>query len=343
MEEVDTPLREASNRNSDEMMEQLMNRLERLQAPRKEFKPPTYNGETDVELFLTQFKDVAIMNRWEPLETLLHLRGCLQGKATECGREATLEETFDSLRGRFGISPKQAKDILKTIRKKPQQSFHEISSEISRLVQIAHPRESAEFKRDTMLDTFSTAVVHTPLRHHLLAKPHNTLAEAVAICEDYVRVNDTKARLAAATSETEPTTSKEISVLQGQMEAMKRMIVELTQARQPPPPLPTQSYAYQEKTRQAKPGPCFHCRGEHLKRNCPYLPPRTAPPNRPPVHQTQQVACNYEQSEQRVQPEPAWQGADNSHNQQRVQPEPAWQGAENSQAQLSENFQGLAQ
>ena len=136
LDEVDTPVRER-NREVDngELMEQLINRMERLQAPRKEFKPPTYSGETDVELFLTQFKDVAIINQWEPLETLLHLRGCLRGKATECGRETTLEDTFESLRGRFGISPKQAKETLKTLRKRPQQSFHEVSSEISRLVQ----------------------------------------------------------------------------------------------------------------------------------------------------------------------------------------------------------------
>ena len=215
-------------------------------------------------------------------------------------------------------------------------------------MQIAHARESAEFKRDTMLDTFSTAVVSTPLRHHLLAKPHNTLAEAVTICEDYLRVNDTEARLAAATSDTEPTTNKEISALQDQMETMKRMLLELAQARQlpppPPPPPPTQSYAYQDRQRQIKQGPCFHCRGEHFKRNCPYLPPRSAPPNRPPLHQSQQLTTpGYRPAEPRAQPEPAWQGADNSLTEPRVQPEPAWQGVESSQTQPTENFKGLAQ
>ena len=134
VEEVDTPLRESiRDRDNTELVDQLVDRMNELRPTKKDFKPPMYNGDTDVELFITQFQDVSIVNRWEPLETLLHLRSCLQGKATDCGRETTLHDTYSSLRARFGLTPKQAREQLKTIKKKPKQSYHELSSEISRL------------------------------------------------------------------------------------------------------------------------------------------------------------------------------------------------------------------
>ena len=317
MEEVDTPMREnIRDRENRDMMDQLVERMTQLQAPKKDFKPPTYNGETDVEIFLTQFKDIALINRWEPLETLLHLRGCLQGRAVDCGRETNLQDTYDSLRARFGLTPKQAREQLKTIKKRPKQSYHELSSEISRLVQIAHSGESAEFKKNTLLETYSTAVVYAPLRQHLLARPHDTLAEAVAISDDYMRIEDTKARLAAATGGVEPT--GDMSSIQEQLNMMKQMIVELAQNRPPT----TQSY----QQRQVKPGPCYHCRGDHLKRNCPHLPPRTAPPNHQPAQLT--TTHNYGQPEQRNKPEPAW---------------PTTNQVQAQQTQPTENYQGLAQ
>ena len=87
MEEIDTPVRYSiREREGGELVEQIVNRMAEMQVTKKEFKPPTYNGDTDIELFLRQFQDMALVNRWEPIETLLHLRSCLQGGAAECGR-----------------------------------------------------------------------------------------------------------------------------------------------------------------------------------------------------------------------------------------------------------------
>ena len=184
------------------MVEQIVNRMAEMQVRKKEFKPSTYNGDTDIELFLRQFQDVALVNRWEPVETLLHLRSCLLGSAAECGRETTVQATYDSLRARFGLTPKQAREQLKTLRKRPKQSYQELGSEITRLVHIAHPRQSyEEFLKETMLETYSTAINNIPLRIHLMAKPHDTLTEAVRISNDFVRAHESESSLAAITED----------------------------------------------------------------------------------------------------------------------------------------------
>ena len=45
-----------------------------------QFKPPQYQGEGDVELFITQFTDVARANRWEEPDNTLHLKCYCNGK-----------------------------------------------------------------------------------------------------------------------------------------------------------------------------------------------------------------------------------------------------------------------
>ena len=55
------------------------------------FKPPSFTGEGDVELFITQFSEVATANQWNPMATLLHLREALQEGAKEYGRPGTVE------------------------------------------------------------------------------------------------------------------------------------------------------------------------------------------------------------------------------------------------------------
>lgn len=42
------------------------------------FKPPTFSGDREEQLFLNQFKDVAEANDWSERDALLHLRGYLE-------------------------------------------------------------------------------------------------------------------------------------------------------------------------------------------------------------------------------------------------------------------------
>ena len=71
---------------------------------KRDFKPPSYSGEGDVELFVSQFEDVADANRWEAMQRTLHLRTQLQGVAQECGRARDYDHIIADLRARFGMS-----------------------------------------------------------------------------------------------------------------------------------------------------------------------------------------------------------------------------------------------
>ena len=146
-----------------------------------------------MELFITQFQDVALVNRWSQAESLLHLRGCLKNDAADCGREATVEDTYQSLRTRFGLTAKQARETLLTLRKKPKQSYHELGAEITRLVQTAYGDQGIQFRTQTMLETYSHAISHKQLRQHLLARPHRSIAEAVTISNEFNAYRGAKA------------------------------------------------------------------------------------------------------------------------------------------------------
>ena len=348
MEEIDTPVRESMReREGGELVEQIVNRMAEMQVRKKEFKPPTYNGDTDIELFLRQFQDVALVNRWEPVETLLHLRSCLLGNAAECGRETTVQATYESLRARFGLTPKQAREQLKTLRKRSKQSYHELGSEITRLAYIAHPKQDEEFLQETILETYMTAISNVPLRLHLMAKPHDTLTEAVRISNDFVRAHESKSSLAAITednSASNPISDYQTTgTIQDQINALKQTIQELIRNMPHQPDRQREAPNNQQRQRTTKPGPCYYCKGEHWKRNCPHLAqrsnqypsysaPRPIPVNQnftapnPPMADSYQ----YQQTQEAMSPQPIMY----------TEPHPAPQTLVTQQP---ENCQGLVQ
>ena len=59
----------------------LIEELRGLRVERHEnFKPPSFDGEGDVDMFIQHFQEVADANRWTEIATLLHLRK----KSTRC-------------------------------------------------------------------------------------------------------------------------------------------------------------------------------------------------------------------------------------------------------------------
>jgi len=80
-------------------IQELTKAIQALQTPptqsRNSIKPPTYNGSKDVELFLSQFRDVARINNWTAEEHLLHYRLSLTGKAMDCSRGTSIDEVTE--------------------------------------------------------------------------------------------------------------------------------------------------------------------------------------------------------------------------------------------------------
>jgi hypothetical protein len=132
-----------------------------------------------------QFLDIAEANHWSGRETTLHLKSSLEGQAADYRRGQHFEEIIENLRSRFGITPKQARTKLGQLQKKHKQTYHELGSEVSRLVKIAYPQQGRAFYIDTSLEVFSRALNHKSLQQHLLARPHDTLAKAINICNEF--------------------------------------------------------------------------------------------------------------------------------------------------------------
>ena len=303
---VDTPVSEMASQGETLLMDRLVNRLESLQTGKKtEFKPPVYEGQTDIELFITQFQDVAEANDWSATEALLHLRNCLRGDAVECGREVSVADTFQSLRARFGITPKQAREQLQTLQKRNKQSFHELGSEINRLVQVAYPEQTMAFKTQNMLETYSRAVGLKSLRQHLLARPHDSLAEAIAISNEFMSLEGPRPTLNQTVTEEDNSTAqalREVTILLHKMMHSQSQLTEelMRNSYRPNPPLEQPSTpSYTRTTTPTKPGPCFQCGGDHWKRNCPLLvrPNHTAGhPQRAPNSTSQPTSSANQQS-----------------------------------------------
>jgi hypothetical protein len=158
------------------------------------FKPPTFNGEGDVELFISQFGEVADANQWEPAATLLHLREALKEGARDCGRAQRLTGIFTALRARFGLSPREARSKLNSLRRETSTTLQEHASEVQRLVDVAYADLPQCHKADMIVDTFCSTVGNAYLQRHLLAVPTHTLEDAVRAGNEFLQVKVLPAR-----------------------------------------------------------------------------------------------------------------------------------------------------
>jgi hypothetical protein len=244
---------------SRDLIGELVERLAGLGTSKPKFKPPKFSGDTDVELFINQFLDVADASKWSERESVLHLRSNLEGPAISCGQGTDLEEIFGDLRSRFGITPRQARIQLGQLQKKHKQTFHELGAEVVKLVRLAYPRQGQAFHNETALETFHRAVNNKSLQHHLLARPHESIAEAIIICNEFTQVESGRTTIATIDTpepkrDNSTTVQDMLTTLQELVTSHTKVLNELVQK----PPV----------TRKLE---CFECGGPHLKRNCPNL------------------------------------------------------------------------
>ena len=83
-----------------------------LPAPAPQFKAPQYNGQGDVEYFISRFEDISVANGWRDAAALLHLREALKENAKGCGRAPFVLAVYAAPRARFRLSPREARSRL---------------------------------------------------------------------------------------------------------------------------------------------------------------------------------------------------------------------------------------
>ena len=177
----------------DELFEQLAGTLRELRMDRpaerpEQFKPLQFEGEGDIELFIQHFIQVATANRWNEMSTLLHLRESLKGSAREYGRPGDVEAIFTALRSRYGLTPKEARSKLSTLKKDQRGSLHDHAIEVERLVRKAFEELPEATQSGIMLDTFCSSLGSASLQRHLLAVRPETMTEAIQYGNEYLQI-----------------------------------------------------------------------------------------------------------------------------------------------------------
>ena len=153
-----------------------------------QFKAPEFNGEGDIELFIQHFEQVAAANGWNILATLLHLREALKGEARECGRPDNVAAVFELLRGRYGLTAREARSRLSSLKRDVRCPLHDHATLVEKLVRRAYEELPADLQANMMLDMFCSSLGNAALQRHLLAIRPNTLTEAVQHGNEYLQV-----------------------------------------------------------------------------------------------------------------------------------------------------------
>jgi hypothetical protein len=115
-------------------------------APSKWMKPPTFNGQTNLDEFLIKFRTVAEYNRWDSVDKIAHLKCALTGAASQLLWDApgadklTFDRLVSKLIDRFGSADQRELYItqLRTRRRRQNESLPELYSDIKRLMVSAY-------------------------------------------------------------------------------------------------------------------------------------------------------------------------------------------------------------
>ena len=172
-----------------EMVETLRrDRLGPAPAQPANFKPPKFSGVGNIETFIQQFMDVMEANQWTQAAAVLHIRGCLEEEARECGAAGDLQGVFAALRARFGLTPREARTRLSRLRREYKTTLQEHSSRVTSLAQVAYPELDPGTRQEMALEHFVHSLNYVGLQQHLLAVRPDTLEEAVSAGNEYMQV-----------------------------------------------------------------------------------------------------------------------------------------------------------
>ena len=157
-------------------------------APREVFKAPEFDGSSDVEGFIHQFRDVSQANGWSDIAALLHIRAKLKGDARDCGHGESLHAVFSALRARYGMTNREARIRLANLRRTTQTTLQAHAMEVDRLVQLAYAGLPEPQRLEMAVELFCSTIGHTALQRHLLAVPTPDLESAVRAGNDYLQI-----------------------------------------------------------------------------------------------------------------------------------------------------------
>ena len=157
---------------------------------RFQVKAPTFDGEGDVEQFITQFTDVARVSGWPAEIMLLQLRESLKEKAKGCAMGADVDTVIASLRARFGMTPREARTRLQGLKREARTTLDEHAGQVERLIQVAYAELPAAYRATMAFDAFCTSLNNLGLQKYLSARQVATIEGAIEARSEYFQITN---------------------------------------------------------------------------------------------------------------------------------------------------------
>ncbi|KAL3857159.1 hypothetical protein ACJMK2_011854 [Sinanodonta woodiana] len=152
-------------------------------------KPQLYDGQTDIDEYLTQFNIISELNDWDYHSKSLYLASSLTGTARSLLNEIEPEKRKDYfslekvLKSRFGTLNKAEiyRTQLKSRVREKGESISELAHNIKKLTRQAYPDATGEMIEILALDYFIDALLDSETRLRLRECGPKTLNEAETI------------------------------------------------------------------------------------------------------------------------------------------------------------------
>ena len=147
---------------------------------------PTFDGTTDVEVFLQQFNAIADHNRWGATERRLRLRIALKGTATRGIDGETYAIMCEQLHKQYALTEEVASKLLKDIKRERHENVSQFSQRVTQLVRKVYPELSAtQQEQQVKRELISTVPQGSQLAWTLRLTPPGSLEELVDAISKY--------------------------------------------------------------------------------------------------------------------------------------------------------------
>ena len=254
---------------------------------------PTYDGKSDLRIFLMRFSAVANVYAWDNKERAQRIRLCLTGSAESCLYSlfecANYEEIVTELHRRFGTDQASfaSRLELRNLRQNRGESLQELYGRVIRLSALAFSHERSAAVQTVTRDGFVNAVADVSVRRRLLELDCPDLASAyqaalrLSAIDDVLTQSEGRYARHVVSEESQQQMADKIKGLEKQLELLSSNVSKLVdQTIQSRRLVSDESSVAASRATGAPKGSapstarrCYHCNSDqHLYRQCDRRP-----------------------------------------------------------------------